>query len=112
RALCRRLLDGFDDRREGVAEDHGTPGAEEVEVAVAVGVEEICALGVGHERRIAAYCAKGPHGRVDASGEESFGTKLQLAGTGEAARHGFKYRLEQFRAVNVALSLKIFRDKD
>ena len=37
-------LDGFDDGREGVAEDHGAPGAEVVDVAVAVGVSEVSAL--------------------------------------------------------------------
>ncbi len=34
-------LNGFDDGRKGVAEDHGTPGAEVVDVAVAVGVGEV-----------------------------------------------------------------------
>ena len=38
-------LDGFDDGREGVAEDHGAPGAEVVDVAVAVGVGEVGACG-------------------------------------------------------------------
>ena len=83
------LLDGFDDRREGVAEDHGPPGAEEVEVAVAVRVAEVGALGVGEERGIAADGAKGAYGRVDSAGEEVFGALLQVARTGEAASHAF-----------------------
>ena len=72
-----------------MSENHRAPGAEEVEITIAIGVEEIRALGVGHERGVAAYRAKGPHGRVDASGEKSFGTKLQVAGVGEAAGHEF-----------------------
>ena len=83
------LLDGLDDGREGVAEDHGAPGAEEVEVAVAVFVEEVCAFGVGEEWRVAAYGAEGADGRVDSAGEEFFGALLQVAGAGEGAGHVF-----------------------
>ena len=36
---------GFNDRRKGVAEDHRSPGAEVVDIAVAVGVGELGALG-------------------------------------------------------------------
>ncbi len=81
------LLDGFDDGREGVAEDHGTPGAEEVEVAVAVFVEEICAFGVGEEGWISAYGAEGADWRVDSAGEEFFGALLQMTRAGEATGH-------------------------
>ena len=80
------LLDGLDDGREGVAEDHGAPGAEEVEVAVAVRVEEVGPFGVSHERRVAADGAEGADGRVDSAGKEFFGA-LQVAGAGEAAGH-------------------------
>jgi hypothetical protein len=52
-------LDGFDDGREGVAEDHGAPGAEVVDVAVAVGVVEVGALGALDEGRRAADGAEG-----------------------------------------------------
>jgi hypothetical protein len=72
-----------------VAEDHRAPGAEEVEVAVAVFVEEECALGVSDERGIAAYGTEGPYGRVDASRKEFLGALLQVAGASEGARHLF-----------------------
>ena len=39
--LAGGALDGFNDGRKGVAEDHGAPGAEVVDVAVAVGVGEV-----------------------------------------------------------------------
>jgi hypothetical protein len=70
-----------------VAEKHRTPGTEEVQVTIAIGVEEIGALGVSYERRVAAYGAKGSDRRVDAAGEKPFGTKLQVAGAGEGAAH-------------------------
>jgi hypothetical protein len=72
-----------------VAEDHRAPGTEEVEITIAVGVEEIGTFGVGHERGVAAYGAEGADGRVDASGEKLLGAKLQLAGAGEEAGHVF-----------------------
>jgi hypothetical protein len=62
-----------------VAEDHGTPGAEEVEVTVSVGVEEVGAFSVGEKGRVSAYGSKSSDGRVDPSGEEFFGAELQLA---------------------------------
>jgi len=83
------VLDGLDDGREGVAEDHGPPGAEEVEVAVAVFVEEVGALGVGDEWRIAAYGAEGADGRIHSAGKEFFSALLQVIGAGEAASHSF-----------------------
>ena len=89
RALCCGLLDGLDDGRKGVAEDHRAPGAEEVEVAIAVFVEEVGALGVGDEGWVAAYGAEGTDGRVDAAGEKFLGAKLQVAGVGEGAGHVF-----------------------
>jgi hypothetical protein len=70
-----------------VAEDHGAPGAEEVEVTVAIGVEEIGTLGVGDEGWVAAYGTEGSNGRVDASGKKLFGALLQMAGAIEAAGH-------------------------
>ena len=42
--VARGALDGFDHRRKGVAQDHRPPGAEVVDVAVAVGVGELGAL--------------------------------------------------------------------
>ncbi len=81
-AAGRGLLDGLDDRREGVAEDHRAPGAEEVEVAVAVLVVEIGAFGMGEEGRIAADGAKGADGRVDSAGKEVFRRDVADGGSG------------------------------
>jgi hypothetical protein len=59
-----------------MAEDHRTPGAEEVEVTVAVRVEKIGTFGVGEEGRIAAYSSEGSDGRVNTSGQKFFGAEL------------------------------------
>jgi hypothetical protein len=74
-----------------VAEDHGSPGAEEVEVAVAVGVVEVGAVGVVDEGRVAADGAEGADGGVNAAGEELFGALLELVGAGEGAWHLVQY---------------------
>ena len=86
------LLDGFDDGGEGVAEDHGAPGAEEVEVAVAVDVVEVGSAGRGSMKGgVSAYGAEGSDGGVDASGKEGFGAELELAGAGLGAGHSCQY---------------------
>jgi hypothetical protein len=75
-----------------VAEDHGSPGAEEVEVAVAVLIVEPGALGVGDEGWVAADGTEGADGRVDSAGEERFGALLKLAGASVGERHLVQYR--------------------
>jgi len=86
----RGALDGLDDRGEGVAENHGAPGAEVVNVSVAVGVGEVGALRALDEGRRAAYCAKGPDRGVDAAGEEMLGALLE--GLGAGAVLGWEWR--------------------
>ena len=57
-------------RGMGVAEDHRAPGADVVDVAVAVEVEEIRPLGPVDEDRLAADAAEGPGRAVHAAGHE------------------------------------------
>ena len=59
-----------------MAKDHGTPGAEEVDVAVAVHIEEVRAASRGDEGRMSANGAEGADGRVDSAGKELFGAAL------------------------------------
>ena len=80
--VARRALDGFDHGRKGVAQNHRAPGAEVVDVAVAVGVVEIRALGALDEGRRAAHGAKGAHRRVDAAGKVALGALLEGPGNG------------------------------
>ena len=80
--VARGALDRFDHRRKGVAQNHGAPGAEVVDVAIAVGVVEIRALSALDEGRRAAHGAKGADRRVDAAGKEALGALLESLGTG------------------------------
>jgi hypothetical protein len=80
-------LDGFDDGREGVPEDHGTPGAEVVDVAVAIGVPEVGAFAADDEGRVAADGAKGTDRRVDSAGKNFFCALPERTGAGENERH-------------------------
>jgi hypothetical protein len=67
RAAARRGDDGLDDLRLRVAVDQRAPRADVVDVAVAVDVEELRALGAVDEDRVAADGAHRPHRRVDAA---------------------------------------------
>ena len=71
-----------------MAKDQGTPRADVVDVAVAVGIPDVGALAADKERRLAANRAESTHGRVDAAGDELLGTFLQVTGFVKNAGHG------------------------
>ena len=83
--VARGPLDGLDRRRKRVAQDHRAPGAEVVDVAIAVGVDEVGALGALDKRRRAAHRFEGAHRRVDAAGKEALGALLEGLGPGADA---------------------------
>jgi hypothetical protein len=70
-----------------VADDHRAPGADVVDVALAVGVPHIGAFGAGDEARRAAHRTEGADGRVDAAGNGLLGAieKLLVTGHGNLA---------------------------
>jgi hypothetical protein len=72
------LLNRLDHRGEGVAQDHGAPGAEAVEVAVAVGIPQPRSGGALDEGRIAADRAERPHRRIHTTGQQTRRPHLQL----------------------------------
>src|SRR5882757_6196449 len=61
------LLHGLDDLRMSVTQDHGSPGADVIDVAPIVRGEHVRALGFLEENRLAADAAKSANGRVDAA---------------------------------------------
>ncbi len=63
----RRLLHGPDDLGMRVAGDHRPPGAHVVDIAPAVGIDEVGALAALEEDRFAADRPEGPYRRVDAA---------------------------------------------
>lgn len=67
------VADGVDDGGVGVAVEHGAPGADEVDVGVAVDVGEVGALAAGEEHGGAANRAEGADGGVDATGDQAAG---------------------------------------
>ena len=70
RAPFGGFLEGFDDAGMGVADDHGTPGSDVVDILVAVDVGDGTALGPGDKRRRAADTAVGTDRAVDAARHE------------------------------------------
>ncbi len=70
--------------RVAVAEDHRAPGADVVDVALVVLVDDIGAFGVLEEQRGAADAAEGANRRVDAAGDVGLGAGKEGFGTGHA----------------------------
>lgn len=64
------VLDGGDHVRVGVPEDHGTPGADEVDVLTSVGVGQVRAAAGHHEPGRSAHGAEGTDRGVHAAGRD------------------------------------------
>src|SRR3990172_1500626 len=63
-ALLGGFENGFEYRFGGVAEDHGAPGADVVDILVAVDIIDFGAFGRFNEDRPHIYAAERPHGRI------------------------------------------------
>ena len=61
-----------------VAQDHGAPRADVIDIALAVGVPEISTLRALHKARGAADRLEGAYGGVHAAGNDSAGTFKEL----------------------------------
>ena len=72
-ALEQRFLHRFEHRWVAVAQNHRAPGADVVDIALAVGIPKMGALGAGHKARRAAHGFEGAHWRVDATGDDGGG---------------------------------------
>jgi hypothetical protein len=70
-----------------VAEDQRAPGADPVEVAVAVGVDQLAALAPLDKDRVAPDLAHRPHRAVDAAGEDIDGPAVELRRAIEPRNH-------------------------
>ena len=86
-AVAQGCAQGLDDHGCGVAENQRSPGADVVDVLVAIGVEDVGGLAAHHKRRISAHRAKGTHRGVDAARNHHFGAFLQFARLFDLAGH-------------------------
>ena len=68
------LLHGFNHTRMSVAQNHRTPGADVIHIALTVCIPKIRALRALHETRRAAYRFKGANWRIHATRYQFFGT--------------------------------------
>jgi hypothetical protein len=96
RAALEHAADGRDHGRVAVPEDHGPPGADVVDVAVAVGVDDDRALGSLDEQRIGAHGFAGPHRAVDPPGDGLDGAAVKAAGCLESFHGGSPFRQTAF----------------
>ena len=101
------MNDGVDHVGHGVAENERSPGADVVDVLVAVGVPDIGTFAAHQERRIAAHRAKGPDRRVHASGDELFGALLQRAGLVEVTGHDDEFLFGKDSGASDAIAANI-----
>jgi hypothetical protein len=81
--------DGGGDSRIGVAEKHGSPRADEIELLIAIGVIKILALTTFDDERFAADGTEGTDRRVDATNENFFGFGEDLEGAAIVAVRGW-----------------------
>src|SRR5216683_130167 len=79
-AFLRLIGDGGGDGRIGVAEQHGAPGANEIQKLVAVSIVKILALAAFDDQRFATNGAEGADGGVDAADENFFRFREDFAG--------------------------------
>ncbi|MNN47383.1 hypothetical protein D3C81_1618010 [compost metagenome] len=71
----------------GVADDHRAPGADVVDIALAIGIPHISPFGARDEARRATHRAEGTHGGVHAAGNGLLGAVEELLVTG----HGVEW---------------------
>ena len=75
-----RIGDGLDHLGMGMAVDQRSPGADVVDVSVAVDVGDLRAFGTVDEQRVAPDQAHRPHRRVDAARKQQLRPPVQLGG--------------------------------
>src|SRR5207248_9309866 len=81
-AVVQRGRHGGGDTGVTVAEDQRAPGADVVEVAVAVEVDEVRPLTLGDEDGLAADAAEGAGRTIDATGDQVAGAAVGLLAAG------------------------------
>jgi porphobilinogen synthase len=86
--------EALDETALDVAEDRGAPRLHVVDVALAVGVDEVCALGAGDEERIAPDRRERTHRRIDSARDD----RLRALEEASPGRSGHERRSASSRA--------------
>jgi len=79
---AERALQGREDFGMAVAQEQGAPGADVIDILVAIHVEDAGAFAAGDKGRIAAHGPEGAHRRIDAAGDELLGLAEEFFGSG------------------------------
>src|SRR5262249_4298246 len=101
---------GLEHARMVVPEDERAPGADKIEITVAVDIEEIRAFSPSNKERLASHSAKGPCRTIDSPGDDFAGTlkgqpAMRTAGIESTRRHdnGVPKTSEVFKTSEVYL---------
>jgi hypothetical protein len=73
-------LEGLEDRGMAMAEQQRSPGADVIDVFVAIDIEDVRPLAAGDEHRLATDTAEGAHRGVDAAGDDLLRTAEEFFG--------------------------------
>src|SRR5215472_8551340 len=71
--MVQRRFHGFHDARMTMPEDKRPPGADVIQVAIAVQVEKVWPVAALDERRLPADCTERPRRAIDAAGNDLAG---------------------------------------
>src|SRR5262249_42417794 len=74
----QRRFDSLHDARVAVAKDQWSPGADVIEVPIAVQIEEVRPVPALDERRLTAYCAERAGRAIHAARNDSAGSPESL----------------------------------
>src|SRR5437660_4687936 len=69
-AVLRCVLDCLDDFRMRMAQYRRSPGADVVNIIIAINVPDVCAFGFVDEKWLSSDGSKGAHGRIDSAGNK------------------------------------------
>ena len=72
------FLNGLQHRRVAVAQNHGTPGADVIDIALAIGVPEMGTLRALHKTGCSTHGLEGAYRRIDAARNDLLGALEQL----------------------------------
>ena len=86
--MLSNFLNGSDHFRMSVAQDHGPPGADKIDVSIAIDIGHLTAPGGLDDNWVAAHSTKGANRTVHPTGEVLFGFAREALRLTMIRRHG------------------------